>query len=66
MIYLVVQMVKNLPAIEETGFDPWLGRSPEEGNGYPLQYAFLKNSIDRGVWQAIVHAVVKSWPRLNN
>ena len=25
-----------------------------EGNGYPLQYSFLENSIDRGAWKATV------------
>ena len=29
-----------------------LGRSPGEGNGYPLQYSGLEKSIDRGAWQA--------------
>ena len=38
-----------------------LGRSPGEGNGYPLQYSCLENSIDRGAWQATVHGVTKSW-----
>ena len=28
-----------------------LGRSPGEGNGYPLQYSCLENSMDRGAWQ---------------
>ena len=32
---------------------PGSGRSPEEGNGYPLQYSFLENPLDRGSWQAI-------------
>jgi len=36
------------------------GRSPGEGNGYPLQYSCLENSMDRGVWQDIVHGVAKS------
>ena len=27
-----------------------LRRSPEEGNGYPLQYSCLGNSVDRGAW----------------
>ena len=35
---------------------PGLGRSHREGNGYPLQYSCLKNSTDRGAWQATVHA----------
>ena len=37
-----------------------LGSSPGEGNGYPLQYSCLKNSKDRGAWQATVHGVSKS------
>ena len=39
---------------------PGLGRSPGKGNGYPLQYSCLENSIDRGAWWAIVHWVAKS------
>ena len=31
-----------------------------EGNGNPLQYSCLENSMDRGAWRAIVHAVAKS------
>ena len=31
------------------------GRFPGEGNGNPLQYSCLKNSVDRGAWQATVH-----------
>ena len=34
-------------------------RSPGEGNGNPLQYSCLKNSMDRGAWQAAVHGVTK-------
>ena len=34
---------------------PGLGRSLGEGNGYPLQYSYLENSMDRGAWQATVH-----------
>ena len=39
---------------------PELGRSPGERIGNPLQYSFLKNSMDRGVLQVIVHGVAKS------
>ena len=39
---------------------PGLGRSPGEGNGHPLQYSCLNNSMDRGAWQATVHEVAKS------
>ena len=38
---------------------PGLGRSPGEGNGNPLQYPFLENSMDRGAWQARVHGVTR-------
>ena len=38
-----------------------LGRFPGGGNGNPLQYSCLENSMDRGVWQATVHRVAKSW-----
>ena len=34
------------------GSIPGLGRSPGEGNGYPLQYSCLGNPMDRGTWQA--------------
>ena len=40
---------------------PELRRSPREGNGNPLQYSCLENSLDREAWQAIVHGVSKSW-----
>jgi len=36
-----------------------LGRSPGEGNGYPLQYSWLGNPMDRGALQATVHGVTK-------
>ena len=39
---------------------PGLGRSPGEGNSYPLPYSFLENSMDRGAWWIIVHGVTKS------
>ena len=42
------------------GSNSGLGRSPGEGNGYPLQYSCLENSMDGGVWQAIVHEIAKS------
>ena len=44
---------------------PGLGRSTGEGNGNPLQYSCLENSMDRGAWQAIVHGVTKSWTQLS-
>ena len=40
-------------------FNPWSGRSPGEGNGIPLQFSYLENSMDRGAWWATVHGVTK-------
>ena len=42
------------------GSIPGSGRSPGEGNSYPLQYSFLENSMDRGLCRAIVHGIAKS------
>ena len=54
-------MVKNLPAnAEDTGLIPGSGRSPGVGNGNPLQYSCLENSMDRGAWQAPVCGVAES------
>ena len=38
---------------------PGLGKSPGGGNGNPLQYSYLDNSMDRGAWWATVHGVTK-------
>ena len=38
---------------------PGSGRSPGEGNGNPLWYSYLGNSMDRGAWQATVHGVAR-------
>ena len=52
--------IKNSPAdAENMGSIPVLGRCPGEGDGTQLQYSYLGNSTDRGVWQAIVHGVAK-------
>ena len=59
----VAQMVKNLPAMWGTQLRPLSrrsGRSPGEGDGYPLQYPCLENSTDR------VLGVAKNQTRLNN
>ena len=52
---LVAQMVKNLPAVQETRV-----QSPEERKGYPVQYSYLENAMDRGAWWAMVHGVAES------
>ena len=40
-------------------FDPWVRKSPGEGNGKPLRYSCLGNPMDRGTWRAIVHGTAK-------
>ena len=44
----------------DPGSIPEWGRPPGEGNGHPLQYFCLENSMDRGAWWATVHGVAKS------
>ena len=60
----MTQLVKNLPAMQETQEVqvPSLSweDTPGRGNGKPLQDSCLENSMDRGTWQARVHGVAKS------
>ena len=48
------------------GLIPGSVRFPGEGNGNPLQYSCLENSVDREAWWATVHGVTKSWTRLSD
>ena len=41
-------------------FDPWVGKTPREGNRNPLQYSCLENSMDRGAWWATVCGITES------
>ena len=41
-------------------------RSHGKGNGNPLQYSCLENSMDGGSWQDTVHEIAKSWTRLSD
>ena len=63
-------MVKNLHANSgdtgDIGSVPGLGRFFGEGNGNPVQYSCLENSMDRGAWWATVHGVTKSQTRLSD
>ena len=52
-------MVKNLPPSRRHGFDPWVGKIPWKGNGNPLQYSCLENSMDREVWWAAIPGVAR-------
>ena len=45
--------------VRDPGSIPRLGRSPGEGNGNPIQYSCLENSMDKGAWWATVHGVAK-------
>ena len=57
-------VVKNLPAnvgdAGNTGSILGLGRSSGGGNGNPVQYFCLENSMDRGAWRPAVHGVTKN------
>ena len=57
-------VVKNPPANAgasgHIGSTAELGRSPGGGNGNPLQYSCLENSMDRGAWWATVHRIAES------
>ena len=57
-------MGKNPPASEgdarDTDFIPESGRFPGGGNGNPLQYSYLGNPTDIGVWRATVRWVAKN------
>ena len=51
-------VVKNTPAnAGDVGSVPGSGKTPEEGNGNPLQYSCLENSMERGAWWATVQWV---------
>ena len=64
----VALVVKNLPAnagdIRDLGSFHVLGRSSGGRHDDPLQSSCLENTMDRGIWWATVHAVVKSWAKL--
>ena len=57
---------KTTRNVKDPGLIPGQGRSPGKGNGYPLQYSCLENSMDTGAWQGTVHEVTKSWTQLSN
>ena len=65
----VAQLVKNLPAnggdTRHTSSIPGSGRSPEIGNGTPLQCSCLESSMERGAWQATVYGVAENQNRMS-
>ena len=66
MGFLGGAVVKNLPA-NAGNIDsiPDLGRSPGVGNGNPIQYSCLENSVYRRSWQIIVRGFAKSQTQPN-
>jgi len=46
--------------VGDLGSIPGLGGSPGGGHGFPLQYSYLENPMDKGAWRATVHEVKKS------
>ena len=59
----MVLEVKKLPVkardVRDVGLIPESGRSPGGGNGNPLQYSCLGNSMDRGAWWTKVHGIAE-------
>ena len=64
---MVAQMVKNLPAMQETQVPSlhWED-SPREGNGNSFRYPCLQSPLDGGAWRATVYGVAKSRTRLGD
>ena len=57
---------ESVCSAENPGSMPGSGRSPGEGNGNPLQYPCLENSMDEGAWRAMVPGGAKSWTPLSD
>ena len=66
-------IVKNPPAnagdmrdANDVGLIPGSGKYPGGGHSNPLQYSCLENTISRGVWQATIDGLAKSWTQRSN
>ena len=69
--FVVIHTVKGFGIVNKAEIDVFLelscfrlGQSPGEGNGLPLQYSCLENSMDRRAWQATFQGIAKNWTRL--
>ena len=66
---VVLVIKKNKPSCQckrhkKCGFDPWVGKMPWRRAWQHTPIFLLESPMDRGLWQAIVHTVAKSWSRL--
>ena len=61
----VSQTVNNLPAMQDPGFDTWVGKIPWRRAWQATCILAWRIPIERGAWQATVHGVTKSWARLS-
>ena len=66
MAVVVKSLAANARDIRDMGLIPGSGRSPGEGNGYPLQHSCLENPMDSKGWWSTVHGVAKSQTQLND
>ena len=60
------EVIASACNVGDLGSIPGSGRSPEGGNGNPLQYSCLENPMDEGAWWASVHGVAKSRTQLSD
>ena len=65
-VFLVAQMVKNPPTMQETGVQSHGGKMPWRREWQTIQCSCLENSMNRGTWRATVHGVTKSRTWLSN
>ena len=52
--------------MQETQFDPWVGKIPWRRKWQPTPVFLPGESMDRGAWPATVRGVAKSWTQLND
>ena len=57
----MAQTAKNLPAVQETWVQSWVGKIPWRRKWQPTPVFLPGNSMDRGAWQAVVHGIAEEW-----
>ena len=58
--------LSDLPHLIGSLFRVGVRNSLGEGNGTPLQYSWLENSMDGGAWKVVVHGVAEGQTRLSD